>query len=159
MNRIAGLGAALVLAAGIASAQSAEPVHGADAVFSGRGVVVLWAVLRGADEPRSQVVIRVVTRTPAVEALAVDGVDPFSNARVTRAEPSVLRGSLDIRVPRSTLAEHPRTELRFARRVADLVAGRPALTVYFTGVPDTAPEFPTESALAAYLDGALARTR
>lgn len=151
--------AALALAALVTTggAQTAESLHGADAVFTGRGVVILWGVLRGPDEARSRVVIRVVTGNPALRAVAVEGVDPFTRARVARMPPSALRAVGELRILRAAFAEHPRTELHFASGVGDLAAGRPALTIYFTGVPDTAPEFPTEAALAAYLEGALAR--
>jgi hypothetical protein len=38
-----------------------------------------------------------------------------------------------------------------------LASGAASFTVYFTGVPDTTPEFPSEAALAEYLESGLAR--
>lgn len=157
--RLAGVALAVAALAPAARAQTAAPVHGADAVFTGHGVVILWGVLRGPDEARSLVVIRVVARDPSIGALAVEGVDPFTGARITRAAPSPLGAAREIRIPRAAFADHPRTELHVAPVVQDLTARRAALTIYFTGVPDTTPELATEAGLASYLDDALARAR
>ena len=140
-------------------ATAAELVHGADSTFAARGVVVLWAVLRGADEASTAVVLRVVQTERAYGAIAVDGIDPFTGRRVRVAPPAALARTYDLRVPRARFAEHPRTEIHLARAPEDLAARRPALTIYFTGVPDTTPELATEAALEAYFAGALARVR
>ena len=39
----------------------------------------------------------------------------------------------------------------------DWRAGRPVLTVYYLGVPDTTPEFASEASLLAYLAAAASR--
>ena len=51
---------------GAADAQSPRPVHGADAVFVAAQVVIVWSVLRGADENSTVVVITVAPRRAAL---------------------------------------------------------------------------------------------
>ncbi len=159
MRRLTALVLVALVGGGVAAAIASELVHGADSTFAARGVVVLWAVLRGADEPSVAVVLRVVRVDPSLGAIAVDGVDPFTGRRIPVAPPSVLEGAYDLRVPRARFADYPRTEIHLARRPEDLAARRPALTIYFTGVPDTTPELATDAALEAYFAGALARAR
>ena len=134
-----------------------ELVHGADAVFAERRIVIVWAVLRASDEARTAVVVRVTPLDPALGAVAVDAVDPFSGRRISLLRPSAARPSLDLRVVRQRFAEHPRTEFRLATTVEDLAAGRDVLTVYFTGIPDATPELTTAEALNHYFEAARAR--
>jgi hypothetical protein len=141
------------------SATAAELVHGADSTFAARGVVVLWAVLRGADEASTAVVLRVMQTGRAHGAIAVDGIDPFNCRRIPVALPAELGAQRDLRIPRAWFAQYPRTEIHLAPAPEDLAAGRPALTIYFTGVPDTTPELATAAALETYFETALARTR
>ena len=70
-----------------------------------------------------------------------------------------LGEQLEVRIPRATFAEFPRREIRFYRTEADWQAKRPALTIFYLGVPDTTPEFLSEAALDAYLTDALTRIR
>ena len=158
MTRLSAL-LVLALLGGAPHAGAAELVHGADAAFAGRGVVVLWAVLRGVDEGAATVIIRVVRTGPEPGALAVDGVDPFTRRRAVLLRPTPLDTMRDLRVPRARFADYPRTEIHLALRPDDLAAGRAALTIYFTGVPDTTPELGAETALESYFEGALARAR
>ena len=153
------LGLLVTLACGVAPAAGSELVHGADSTFAARGIVVLWAVLRGADESSTVVVLRVVRLDASHGALAVDGIDPFTGRRVLLAPPTALAPAHTLMIPRASFAEYPRTEIHLARAPGDLTARRPALTIYFTGVPDTTPELATDAALEAYLAGALARAR
>ena len=147
----------LIAACPAVSAGPAPEIHGADAVFTGSGVVIAWGVLRGPDEAATSVVVRVASHDTAIRAVAVDLVDPFGGKRIEVLRPSPLDGSRVIRIPRARFAEHPRAELRFAAGTDALISGSAAFTVYFTGVPDTTPEFQGEGALAAYLESALAR--
>lgn len=148
----------VAVAGGVApSCLAGELVHGADAVFAERRIVIVWAVLRSADEARTTVVVRVTPVDPALGAVAVDAVDPFSGGRINVLRPSAARPSLDLRVARQRFAEHPRTEFRLAATVDDLAAGRDVLTVYFTGIPDATPELTTSKALDHYFATALAR--
>ena len=152
------LAALLVVTLALAStvaAQSPRQVHGADAVFVAAEAVVVWSVLRGADESSTVVGITVAPRGAAVGGLAADGVDPFTRARVPRGGPVPLVGPHTLRVPRSAFADHPRTELHLAASVDDLMAGRRMLTIYFSGVPDATPEFNDDNSRAAWVRAAL----
>ena len=155
MRRAALIAAVVLSVSGSALAQPASLVHGADAIFTGAGVRVVWSVLRAGDEASTLVVITVSAREPSVRAVAAEGVDPFSAARVVRAAPVVIAGPVVLRVPRGAFADHPRTELRLAAGVDDLRAGRAARIVYFTGIPDATPEFTDERARSAWVDGVL----
>ena len=134
-----------------------ELVHGADAVFAERRIVIVWAVLRASDEARTAVVVRVTPLDPELGAVAVDAVDPFSGGRIRFLPPSAARPFLDLSVGRQRFAEHPRTEFRLAATIDDLASGRDVLTVYFTGIPDATPELKTAEALDDYFATARAR--
>jgi hypothetical protein len=137
--------------------QAPPPLHGADAVFAGHGVVIVWAVLRGADEAGTSVVLRIAARDAAVAAVAVDLIDPFGGQRVHALAPSAIGSGRDLRIARPRFAEHPRTELRFGRAPEALAGSAVNFVVYFTGVPDTTPEFAGEQALTEYLQSAVTR--
>jgi hypothetical protein len=68
-------------------------------------------------------------------------------------------GTVHLMTPRRTFQDHPRREIRLYRTESDWESDVPALTIYYLGVPDTTPEFGSESALAAYLSSAVARAR
>jgi hypothetical protein len=143
---------ALALLLGVSGA-AGEPVevHGSDSVFAAPGVVVVWGVLRGATEEDTQVVLRIATVAGRFTHARVEAVDPFGGARRTVAGPLPLASPVDVRMPRATFAEFPRREIRLYPTEAAAAAGRAALTVYYLGVPDTTPEFPTEAALSHWL--------
>ncbi len=151
--------AALVAAPLGLVAGAGELVHGGDSTFAGHGIVVLWGVLRGADEATTAVVLRIVRVDPTLGAIAVDGIDPFSQRRATVTPPATLGATHEVRVPRAWFGVHPRTEIHLGRSPEDLAAGRRRLTIYFTGVPDTTPEVASEAALAAFFERALTRAR
>ena len=126
-------------------------VHGADSVFSGPGVDIVWGVLKNEAEERTMVVIRVTSPTGGFAYVRVDGVDPFTQRRTTLTEGMPLGPRADIRTPRTSFADWPRREVHLYASEADWRAGRSGLTVYYLGVPDTTPEFTTEDALQNYL--------
>lgn len=136
-----------------------EMVHGEDAVYVGRGIGVLWGILRGPDEAQSTVVLRIIPLDGAPAAIAVEGVDPFTKARRGILSGVPLVGPREVRVPRPAFADHPRTELHFAPSPAAATMEAATFTLYFNSLPDTVPELLDESALAAYLRGALERAR
>ncbi len=135
-----------------AAAQETE-VHGEDSVFAGHGVTIAWGVLRAAAEAETQVVVRVVAPGGAYTHLDVEAVDPFTQARRAVVDGLRVEAAVEVRMPRASFADFPRREIRLWR------AGRPAITVYYLGVPDTTPEFASEAGLRAYLDDAVAKAR
>lgn len=149
------LAAALWLLAGPAAA---EEVHGEDAIFADRGLAVLWAFLRGAGEEVPQVVVRIVPLVRRYAFYSVDAVDPFTRSR-RRLVAGDLSGPAEIRSSRATFAEFPRREIHLYGSADDLGHGRPVLTIFYLGIPDTTPELSSEGALAAYFRTALGRTK
>jgi hypothetical protein len=140
-------------------AQGVE-VHGADSTFRTRGVVLMWAVLKGDDEPSTMVVLDLVKAAPEAERYrfyTVLAVDPFSG----EARPELEAEPLEER--NRVLRSRPDFQLFSARRIfffADsesAAAGLPELTIYYQGVPDTAPEFSAPAELDAYFAGVLER--
>lgn len=149
---------ALALVGATAPARGQE-LHGASDVFVTSGVAVAWGILRAPAEEETQVVIRVVLDAATPAHLRVDAVDPFTGARRPVFPGAPVAGSVDIRSPRATFADFPRREIRLYRTAEDWRADTPALTIYYLGVPDTTPEFLSESALLAHLAATLAKAR
>jgi hypothetical protein len=133
--------------------------HGSADVYSAPGVALAWGVLRGVDESATTVVVRIATDPRIYAMAAVVGIDPFTQSRQTRLAATNVDRAADLRVPRSSFADLPRTEFRFFRSAADAQADAPQLVVYFLGVPDTTPEFADSSALETYLAGRIERAR
>ena len=129
----------------IALPAAAAPLHGETDVFRREGVVLAWAVARGPDEGRTFVVVRAVTG-PHIRSITVTGEDPFTKAAKTLVEARPTGGRTDIRIPRASFADFPRTEWHFLEEGKE-----PRLVVYYLGIPDTTPEFNDEAGLDAYL--------
>ena len=134
-------------------------LHGANAVFSTAGITVVWGVLRAPVEEETQVVIRIALAGAAYAYVRVDAVDPFTRARRPGMPGTPVKGIVDVRDPRTTFGDFPRRELRFYRAPDDRRSDAPALTIYYLGVPDTTPEFTSESALLAYFAATVANAR
>lgn len=143
-----------VLALALLPQAGAAPlaVHGSGDAFATPGAKLAWAILRGANESSTFVVVRVVTDRAKYPWLSVVGVDPFSKAEAVRLPPSAVDAPRDVRIARSTVADHPNTEFRFFASEQEARAGTAALVVYYHGVPDTAPEFADPQKLSRYLD-------
>ena len=134
-------------------------VHGEDSVFAGHGVAIAWGVLRAAPEERTAVVLRLAPTGEAAAYVSVEAVDPFTRERRPVLPGAPLTAPLDVRSPRQTFGDFPRREIHLYRTAEDWRAGRPSVTIFYLGVPDTTPEFVAESALATYLADALAKAQ
>jgi hypothetical protein len=137
----------------------AETVHGADSVFAARGIGIAWGVLRGPSEQQTLVVIRVSNTASRFAYLRVEGVDPFTGRRAAVVEGVSLGAKADVTSSRAGFADLPRREIHLYASEADWSARKPALTVYYLGVPDTTPEFTSRAALDAYLASTQPRDR
>ena len=136
----------------------AAEVHGENSSFAGQGVALAWGILKAPIEDQSQVVVRMVPTDPGYVTVDVEGVDPFTQARRTILQGQPLGAGLDVRSARGTFADFPRREFHFYT-AADWQAKQPSLTIYFMGVPDTAPEFLAEAPLSAYLAETITKLR
>jgi hypothetical protein len=146
--------AAAALLAGSARAAPRE-VHGAHDAWAEPGLALAWGVLRGPDEGRTRVIIRVEADARRWTRLEATGRDPFGGGSTDLPMLQGDGGRWTVDVPRSRFADHPRTELRLWAPGA----AEPGLLVYFAGVPDTTPEFNDRAALEADLARRLARAR
>ncbi|MBI4842661.1 MAG: hypothetical protein HY803_16630 [candidate division NC10 bacterium] len=157
---VRGVALALVLLtyASMAPGQGQE-VHGENSVFAGHGVAIAWGVLKGPMEEQTQVILRIVPAGEAYAYVSVEAVDPFTGKRQPVLAGHPLGDRLDVRSPRGTYADFPRREVHLYRTTGDWQAQKPAVTVYYLGVPDTTPEFISEGALFTYIDQALAKVR
>ena len=141
-----------MLFAAWAFAQSGEQaLHGADGIFVSPDVAIVWAVLKAPAGDKAAVWFRVVNSTRKFSYVSVDGVDPFTKKR-EGIEPGVaLKAEARLQSDRDSFSDLPSREVHFYRTEADWKADKPAMTVYYLGVPDTTPEFATRAALDDYL--------
>jgi hypothetical protein len=137
----------------------AETVHGADSVFAASGIAIVWGVLRAPTEEETVVVTRISNPVARYAYLRVEGVDPFTGRRIAVVEGAPLGTRADVKSPRAGFADFPRREIHLYASEAEWRLRKPALTVYYLGVPDTTPEFTSEAALDAYLAGTQPRAR
>jgi hypothetical protein len=155
--------ACLCAVSGIAvSASAAEPmreIHGSADGFAAPGVALAWAVLRGATEGSTTVVVRIAADPRHFPVVAATGRDPFTQVTRPLLGATPTGGPVELRVPRAQFADFPRTELRFYATPQPLASDPPRLVVFYLGVPDTTPEFASEAALESYLVQRLARAR
>ena len=135
---------------------TAQEVHGSSDHFASRGIVVAWAIQRGADEATTVGVFGFTVALESYAAVSLVSVDPFSGARLGAIAARTRAGRLEARIARQRFADFPRTELHFYRSAGDRDASTPALVVYYLGVPDTTPEFTDPGELDRYLAQRLA---
>ena len=151
--------ALLLFAFPIAAPGQGQEVHGENSVFSAQGIAIAWGILKGPVEDESRVVLRIVPVAGTYAYVSVDGVDPFTQKRQVILDGRPLGDRLDVASLRGNFADLPRRENQLYRTAADWQERKPAMTVYYLGVPDTTPEFASESALLTYLAEALAKAR
>ena len=146
-------------AMGVMAADGPREVHGSADVFAAPGVTLAWGVLRGATEADTRIVIRIATDGTAFAAAAVIGSDPFTKGERPILPVTPTATGVDVRVPRAHFADFPRTELHLFGSANPAPGEAPKLVVFYLGVPDTAPEFPSATALETYLAARIARAR
>ena len=165
MSKVAGKLACLVVLLvllAVSPVRAATELHGADSFFRAQGITILWAVLKGPAEESSYVHIRVLhdaASGPALKFFGVEAVDPFSKERswVVKGEP--LREIRTLKIVRTDFRDKTERWLHFYTDRESLAKGRPALTVFYHGVPDTAPEALSEAEIEAYFARALSRIK
>ncbi len=149
---------ALIAAIGLLTISNAcaqgneERLHGADGIFVVPHVAIVWAVLKQPTGDKATVWLRVVNSTRKFTHVSIDGVDPFSKKRERIEAGTKLETEARIASDRDTFSDLPSREVHLYRTEADLRANKPALTVYYLGVPDTTPEFSTRAAMDEYFN-------
>jgi hypothetical protein len=157
--RAAALVPAVLLLTPTLTLAAGPEVHGEGQVFRAPGLVVAWGVVRAGIEADTDVVIRLAFADVRYAYVRVDAVDPFTGRRQPVEPGAQTRATVDIRSRRATFADFPRREIRLYLTADAWRADDPALTIYYLGVPDAAPEFTSAAALEAYLADAVARAR
>ncbi|HET8578400.1 MAG TPA: hypothetical protein VFO18_15000 [Methylomirabilota bacterium] len=156
---VAGLLALVALASpGVARAQTPQ-LHGADTVLVAPTVTIIWGVLSDPKQEQPLAIARVINTSRSYEFVTLVAVNPFSGRRAVVADGVALNDQVDLRSPRGSYADYPRREFHLYRTAADLRVKRPALTVYYLGLPDTTPELRSQTALEAWFSLALNRRR
>ena len=150
----------LALIATLAGAQTpVREAHGYSDVFVEAELAIAWGVLRGKDEADTKVVVRIDADPATYAAVSVTGLDPFTPLRRVLLSPTRVRAGLEFTSPRSRFIDYPRTDLLFYAKGDSAGANPPALGIYYLGVPDTTPEFATETQLQTYLAQRIASAR
>ena len=91
------LAARLLAALALPLLAQAPVLHGADSVFAGPDVGIVWGVLRGEAEDKTLVVIRVTNPSRRYAWIKVEGVDPFTQRRLDVVAGMALGGHADVR--------------------------------------------------------------
>jgi hypothetical protein len=154
---------AWLLAPPAVAADATREVHGSADAFATPGLALAWAVLRAPKEGDTAVVIRIEPDAQAFAWIEVVGKDPFTQSERPFLAATSVGGPFDLKVPRATFADFPRTEIRLWRSgaapAAAPAAAPPALLVYYLGVPDTTPEVTQPADLDRSLSSRIARAR
>ena len=136
--------------------------HGADSVFQKNGIAILWAILKGPDEDHSWVHLQILASEKTVQSFqrfSVEAVDPFTNTREWVSRGNRLERENLIKEARSSFRDRTGRRVLFYRDAAEVEAGRPVMTVFYLGVPDTTPELLTEQEIRDYFQKALQRLK
>ncbi len=152
------LGLVTLAGPGAARAQAPE-LHGADSVFVSPTATIIWGVLSDPKQEHVLAVARVINTARRYEFVTLVAMDPFSGRRTTVVEGVALNDQVDLRSPRGSYADYPRREFHLYRTAGDLRAKRPALIIYYLGLPDTTPELHSQAALEAWFSLALNQRR
>jgi hypothetical protein len=147
---------------GTSLAYGQKEYHGADSVFEMQGVVILWAILKGTDEDHSWVYIKIINSgvpPSAWQSYGVQAVDPFSNEKEWVAKGIKLEREGLIKATRSSFKEKSGRRIIFYGKTGDDTQDKPAMAVFYTSIPDTTPEFLTETQLEDYFAKAMERLK
>ena len=159
LRAVAGVAVLAAFACVASAAGTVREAHGSGDAYSEAGAALAWAVLRGANDAATTVVVRIVSDTVAYRWVAVIGVDKVTRRQRMLLSPRSVETNTELRSSRAAFADFPRTEFHFFASADDAQKDSARLVVYYLGVPDTTPEFPDAAALDAYLDDRIARVQ
>ena len=137
-----------------------EEHHGADSSFQLRDLVILWGILKGPDEDRSWVYIKII-RTGSEPgpwtSYRLEAVDPFSQEKEWVTPRESLEKENAVKERRSSFRD--KTGRRIYLYPGQSIEEKPAAIIFYQGVPDTTPEFLTEKEMEDYFGQALKRVK
>ncbi|MFQ3619489.1 MAG: hypothetical protein SNJ78_00955 [Spirochaetales bacterium] len=128
--------------------------HGSLDTFVEKGIQLSWGIVKtsqGKSPEYDLVVLRIKKGKSNLEALKIEGIDPFSGNRIPIFSALFSPSPVDIVLPRSHFNDFPRTEIYFFSSYPNLREGKGEWALYYVGVPDTTPEFLSFQQLETYL--------
>jgi hypothetical protein len=134
--------------------------HGADSVFKGKDVAVLWAILKGSDDAHSTVVIRIESLSagkPVYQTFSVSAVHPFSSIEKWLIRNETFGEKNLVRSSRASFRDMPGRRILLFKTAEK--NQKPDMVIYYMSVPDTAPEFLDSEQLNNYLDETVERLK
>ena len=143
-------------------AQGKREYHGADSIFEKEGIVVLWAMMKGPTEETSWVYIKIIQTgggPTSFQLFGVEAVDPFSNQKEWVVKGEACKKENMVKSVRASFRDKTGRRILFYRSNGEYQAEKPAMTVYYLGVPDTSPEFLSEKDIEDYFVKALERVK
>ncbi len=145
---------------GIPLAHSQTEYHGADSVFEKDGIVILWAILKGQDETSSWVYTKIIkSEDNPYHFFSVEAIDPFSKEKEWVVKGMGLEKVNVVKSVRTSFRDKTSRRFLFFRNAEALEKETPDMTVFYMGVPDTAPEVLSEKEMDSYFEKALGRVR
>jgi hypothetical protein len=142
--------------------QGQKEYHGADSVFEKEGMVILWAILKGSTEETSWVYIKILQPEGGqipFSIFGVEAVDPFSKAKEWIVKGKTLNNPQMIRSIRASFREKIGRRISFYQNKEEYQADKPAMAVFYLGVPDTSPELLSEKEVEDYFEKAIQRLK
>jgi hypothetical protein len=134
--------------------------HGADSVFEKEGIIILWAILKGQDEARSWVYIKIIIPGGnPFQIFSVEAVDPFSKEKEWVVKGKRLEKENLVRSNRASFRDKTGRRILFYRTMEAFDKENPDMTVYYLSVPDTSPEVLSEKEMEDYFEKALERLK
>lgn len=136
--------------------------HGADSVFRMEGITVLWAILKGPDEDRSWVYLKILYPGEGdrrYQFFSVEAVDPFTSKKEWVVRGEKLGKENVVKSVRVSFRDMTGRRILFYRDSKDVQDNRPAMAVFYMGLPDTSPELLTEREVEDYFSKALERLK
>ncbi len=134
--------------------------HGADSVFEKDGIVILWAILKGHDEASSWVYTKIIkSEENPFHFFSVEAIDPFSKEKEWVVKGVRLEKVNVVKSVRTSFRDKTSRRFLFFRNAETLEKETPDMTVFYMGVPDTAPEALSEKEMDNYFEKALERVR
>ena len=134
--------------------------HGADSVFEGEGITILWAILKGPTEETSWVYIKIINSEKSLfRIFSVEAVDPFSKEKEWVIKGERLTGKYVIKGVRPSFKDKTARRILLYRSAEAFQRENPDMTVYYLGVPDTSPEVLSEKEMEDYFKRAIERLK
>jgi hypothetical protein len=139
-----------------------QEYHGADSVFRMEGITILWAILKGPDEDRSWVQLKIVYPEEGnfrYQLFSVEAVDPFTGKKEWVVKGEKLGKENVVKSFRVSFRDMTGRRILFYRDSKELQDNRPPMTIFYMGIPDTSPELLTEKQVEDYFSKALERLK